>query len=189
MLDHTGIDGSFQRTPAALADSASLADATTGLWNAQATGSLRAVMPAALRAATTASTSAVGPATTVWRGPLLLATTTAGCSARWRARSASLAAAAAIAPGSAAVAAAAWMAAAPRLAERQQAPGSTAPADAQGDQLAVAVAGGDVGPHPHRPSRSAMARPATPRAGWATRVSVRAAAWASRPALVKARAG
>ena len=67
---------------------------------------------------------------------------------------------------------------APGPAERQQVAGVEGAGRRQRHQLAVAVPAGAAGAHAERPSSAVIARPASPRAGWATRVSVSAARWA-----------
>ena len=75
-MDHTGIRGARNGSDESTAPNASLAPATSGLWNAHATWIGRTVSPASRRRPTAVSTASVGPEITVCVGEFRFAVTT-----------------------------------------------------------------------------------------------------------------
>ncbi len=70
MFDQTGTDGGVTVTLSRSAANIPAAAATTGLWNAHATGIRLMVRPSAARSCAAASTAGVGPEITVCSGAL-----------------------------------------------------------------------------------------------------------------------
>ena len=148
VFDHTGKAGSATSTPASTTRNVSAARATTGLWKAHATGSRFEGRPAAVRRATASARAGSVPEITVCRGELWLAThdpVDAGDGGGHvvgggghRGHPARVGAGR-VEDGRG-----------PGRAQAEEVVGGDGAGRGQGHQLAVAVAGGQVGPHADR---------------------------------------
>lgn len=186
VFDQTGTVASASAVPTSSRARSVAAPATTSLWNAQATGIGCADRPASRSPATAADTALEVPEITHCRGALWFATTQPARSAISRTASGA-AATAAIDPGSAP--AAATMASARRALSRSRLSVSHTPAAHRAVSSPYECPATQSGRTPSVPSSRCTAEPASPRAGWATRVSVTAVRCAARACEVKAVGG